>query len=148
MRIILLKDVKKLGKAGDVKEVAPGYARNFLIPHSLAVFATEKKLLELKRRIEAETKKVQAELNKLKELVKKLAGLKLEIFPKVRKNGKLFGSITPLKITKLLQKEGFKIEKEQIILKESIKELGKHDVVIDLGHEQKTKIKVIVKEKK
>ncbi len=144
MRVILLKEVKKLGKTGDVKEVANGYARNFLIPRGLVVFATEKKLLELKRRLEIETKKVQAELKKLKELAKKLAGFKLKISPKARKSGKLFGSITPLRIIKLLQKEGLEIKKDQIAFKEPIKEIGEYDITIDLGHDIKEKIKVII----
>lgn len=148
MRIILLKEVKNLGKVGDIKEVADGYARNFLIPRGLVVFASQNRLLELKRKFEAEANKAQAELKKLKELAKKLVGFRLKISSKARKNGKLFGSITPLKIIKLLQKEGFEIKKDQISLKEPIKEAGEYDVVIDLGHEVKAKIKVIVKEEK
>jgi len=148
MKIILLKEVKKLGKAGDIKEVADGYARNFLIPRGLVVFASQNRLLELKRKLEAEAKKAQTELKKLKELVKKLAGLKLEISSKARKSGKLFGSITPLKITKLLQKEGLEIKKDQIALKEPIKEVGKYPIKINLDQETEAKITIIVKEKK
>ncbi len=148
MRIILLKDVKNLGKTDDVKEVACGYARNFLFPRGLAVNASEKKLLELRRKLEAKTKIAEAEAKIAKELVKKLAGFKLEISSKIGKTGKLFGSITPLKITKLLLKEGFEVKKEQIILKGPIKELGKYDIIIDLGHELKEKVRVIVKEEK
>jgi len=148
MRIILLKEVKNLGKAGDIKEVADGYARNFLIPRGLVVFASQNRLLELKRKLETEAKKAQTELKKLKELAKKLTGLKLEIFSKARKSGKLFGSITPLKISKLIQKEGLEIKKDQIALKEPIKEVGKYPVKINLGQGVEVKISVIVKEKK
>lgn len=148
MRIILLKDVENLGKADDVKEVARGYARNFLFPRGLAIFATEKKLLEIKRKLVQITKIAETEAKIAKELAKKLAGFKLEISSKIGKTGKLFGSITPLKITKLLESKGFEIKKEQIILKGPIKELGKYPVEINLDHEVKAKISVIVKEEK
>jgi len=148
MRVILLEDINNLGKADDVKEVARGYARNFLFPRGLAVNASEKKLLELRKKLEAKTKIAEAEAKISKELAKKLAGFKLEISSKIGKTGKLFGSITPLKITKLLQGKGFEIKKEQIILKEPIKELGKYPVKINLGQGVEAKISVIIKEEK
>lgn len=143
MKIILLKDVEKLGRAGDVKDVSDGYAKNLLIPKELAVIATEKLLnqLEIKKRgVENEKQK---ELGKLQELAGKLKGLEIKLSLKAGEDGKPFGSITPSKIISGLKKSGLDIEKSQIDLKENIKTLGSHSVKLNLGYGVESNIKVV-----
>jgi len=146
MKVIFLKDVEKVGKKFDVKEVADGYARNFLFPKGLAKPATEAALKEL------ETEKATAEfaaeldLKKTEEMVASLDGQEIELQTKIGDDGKLYGSITPAKISKVLEVKGFDVKKKQIKLAEPIKETGEHEVTLELDHGLEAKIKVIVTE--
>ncbi|SFG90105.1 large subunit ribosomal protein L9 [Desulfotomaculum arcticum] len=133
MQLILLDDVKKLGKKGDVINVAEGYARNFLIPRGLAVEATGGKLknLEMQKRAVNEQKK-QAE-DKARELGSKIEGLKIVISTRVGEAGKLFGAISNKDIADALQNNhGLVVDKKKIILKNPIKALGEYPVVLKL----------------
>lgn len=146
MKVILLKDVKSIGKAGDVKEVSNGYARNFLFPGKLAQVATP----ELIKRAEAQkadlVKKSEEELEKTEKLASELDGFVIKIKAKANEEGKLFGSIKPEMIREVLIKEklnigGISAEK---ISTESIKELGEHKVSINLPHGLEAVIVVVV----
>jgi len=148
MKIILLKDVEKLGKKGEVKKVADGYARNFLIPQGLAVLATEEELKKLEQRQKIESEKAKKELELYQELALKLDGLELEIPAKVSEDGKLFGAITPSKICEYLKEREFEINPKQIKLERPIKEIGEYEVTIELPHGLESKIKIIVIEGK
>ncbi|WP_027364743.1 50S ribosomal protein L9 [Desulfotruncus alcoholivorax] len=133
MQVILLDDVKKLGKKGDIIKVAEGYARNFLIPRGLAVEATggQLKNLEMQKRAMDEQKK-KAE-DKARELGAKIDGLKIIISTRVGEAGKLFGAISNKDIADTLQKNyGLEVDKKKIILKNTIKALGEYPVVIKL----------------
>jgi len=146
MKVILIQDVEKLGKKYDVKEVADGHARNFLIPKGLAKPATEAALKVL------ETEKATAEfaaeldLKKTEEMVASLDGQEIEIQTKIGDDGKLYGAITPAKISKVLETKGFNVKKKQIKLAEPIKEIGEHEVTLELDHGLEAKIKIIVTE--
>jgi large subunit ribosomal protein L9 len=146
MKVILIQDVEKLGKKFDVKEVADGFARNFLFPKGLAKPATEAALREL------ETEKATAEfaaeldLKKTEEMVAELDGQEIELQAKMGDDGKLYGSITPAKISKVLEAKGFEVKKKQIKMAESIKEVGEHEVSLELDHGLEAKIKVIITE--
>lgn len=143
MRIILLKDVPNLGQKGEIKEVALGYARNFLIPQGLAEIATPQIIAEIERQKVIEEKLAEQELKKVEDLAAKLDGREFEVPVKISETGTLYATITPLKISTILKNKGFNIKKEQIIT-EPIKELGEHEVLIRLPHNLEAKINLIV----
>jgi large subunit ribosomal protein L9 len=148
MKVILLKDIEKLGKKGNIKEVADGYARNFLIPNEMVVLATKSEITRLEEEKEIEAQKAEEELAHFQEIATQIDDLELEILAKVSEDGKLFGAVTTLQIAEKLKEKGFKIKKEQIKLAEPIKEIGEYEIVIEFPHNLEAKIKVIVVEEK
>lgn len=142
MKIILLKDIEKIGKRGDTKEVSDGYAKNFLIPQKLAAVATTDILKKIEKEKKESENKVQGELVKLRETAEKLNGLEVKVPLKIGEDGKPFGSITIIKIISALKKSGFDIEKSQVDLEENIKSMGVQDVKLKLGHGIEATIKV------
>lgn len=148
MKIILLKDVPNLGKELDIKDVKPGYARNFLIPQNLVVPATKRNLQWQERELAKKKLREEQKTKELQEMIKKLKNLKLQISVKTGSKGELFEKITSIKIVNLLKKEGFEMSKENIILKEPIEKIGEYVIPISLGKDFKTKIKLVVKKKK
>ena len=130
MRVILLQDIEKLGKKYDTKEVADGYARNFLIPQGLAKPATEEALIWLETKKEIEAKKAEEELKKIQEKATAIDGQELIIPVKIGEEGQLFESITSQKISEKLKELGFEIKKTQIDLPKPIKELGEFPIKI------------------
>jgi large subunit ribosomal protein L9 len=144
MKVILQKDVKDLGKIGDLVNVSEGFARNLLFPRKLALEATEKKVNEynhLKRVAESKKKKAIAErqalLNKIKGTT---VGFKLN----AGENDKLFGTVTTTDISKGLEKLGFSIDRKDIHLEEPIKVLGTHKATIRYAEGLETSIQVAV----
>jgi len=148
MRVILLQDVENLGKKYDVKEVANGYARNFLIPKGLARIATEENLKWLETQKEIEAKKAEEELKRIQEIAANIDGQEIIIPVKVGEEDQLFESITFQKIYEKLKELGFEIKKNQIDLSEPIKELGEYPVKIKFEHNLEAEIRVIVVEEK
>ncbi len=148
MRVILLKDVENLGKKYDVKDVADGYARNFLIPRSLVKKAVSKTLKWLETQKELESEKAGEELKKIQEIASAIDGQEIVIAVKIGEEKQLFESITPQKISEQLKELGFKIKKTQIILSEPIKELGEYPVKIKFEHNLEAEIKVIISQGK
>lgn len=144
MKVILQKDVKNLGKVGELVNVASGYARNFLFPRLLAAEATEKRMAEfehLKRAAEAKMKKANAERQ---EIIGKLKGLNVVIKGTAGENDKLFGSVTNNDISNELEKHGFSIDRRDIVLEEPIRVLGSHKAIVKLGEGLETTISVVV----
>jgi len=148
MKVILLKDVKNLGKKGEVKKVADGYGRNFLIPQKLAVLATAEEINKLNQQKEIENRQAEEELAHFQALAGEIDGLELEITAKTSKEGKLFGALEASQITQALAQRGFKVDKKQIKLENPIKETGEYEVTIEFPHNLEAKIKVIVLEEK
>ncbi len=148
MKVILLQDVENLGRKGDIKDVTDGYVRNFLLPQKLVIIATEKLIKELEIKKELDAKKAEEELKTTEEIVSQVDGQEIEIAAKIKDTGKLYGSITPLKIIQALKKKGFNINKIQISIKEPIKKLGEHSVTVNFDHGLEAEIKVIVTEEK
>lgn len=148
MKVILNKDVKGLGKKGDVVEASDGYARNFLIPKKVASEATEGNVKSLNMKKRAEEEKLKEELNDAKKLAKVLEGVKVEIYTKAGEGGRLFGSVTSKEIAENLKKK-FKIDidKRKINLKDPIKTLGTTNVEVKIHPKVKAKLSVNVKEK-
>lgn len=144
MEIILKEDIRKLGKAGEVVRVKPGYARNFLLPRGLAIAADPKNL----RMLEHQKRVIQAaQVKKLKqaqELAARLKALTVTITREAGPEEKLFGSVTNADIATALRHEGLSIEKRQIELEEPIKQIGEHDITVKLNPEVTTTVKVCV----
>lgn len=144
MKIILLKDVKGTGKAGEIKEVADGYARNCLIKKGLAEEATSVKINSLNIKKDAQDFHKQEEIKALKEQAKKLNGEKITVKIKCGENGKIFGSVTSKEIAESLSDKGFSVDKKKILLKEGIKSLGEYQVEVKFLPDVFAKIKVEV----
>lgn len=147
MDVILKHDVDKIGKAGSVVKAKDGFARNFLIPNNLAVPATAanlKKLEEDKAKRSAQAAKMKQEAEILKQ---KIANLSLTVAVLTQEEEKLYGSITTQDLSKLLQEEGYDIDKSRIMLEEPIKALGIYEVPVELHPEVSAKIKVWVVKK-
>lgn len=146
MKVILLKDVEKVGKKGDIKEVADGYARNFLIPEKLAVLASKSEIAKIEAQKETEAKQAEEELARYQEIATQMDGLELEISVKIDEDGKLFGAINASQVSEKLQEKGFEIKKEQVKLEKAIKEIGEHEVTVELPHNLEARVKIIVTE--
>jgi len=133
MKVLLLKDVKGLGKAGEIKEAKDGYARNFLIPKGLAKLATPEVVEEWKKEQAKKEAELKAELEKINEMKEKLENEKIVIKHKLGANGQLVGSVTNKEIAEFLKSKGFDIDKKQIEHK-TIKAPGIYNIDIKLGH--------------
>lgn len=133
MKVILQKDVKNLGKVGDLVNVSNGFARNYLFPRRMALEATEKRVNEFNHlKAVAEVKKKKAVVER-QALIQKLQGLNITIKASAGETDKLFGAVTNNDISNELEKAGFSIDRRDIVLEEPIKMLGQHKAVVRLG---------------
>ncbi len=146
MRVVLLKDIEGVGKKYQVKEVADGYARNYLIPQGLAKIADEETMEWARRQEELKEQKAEEELKKIGELASKMDGLEVEIPVKVGEKGQLFEKVTAQKIASALKEMGYEVKKTQIELPQEIKEVGEFEAKIKFEHNLEAQIKVIVME--
>lgn len=146
MKVILLEDVKSLGKKGEIVEVNDGYARNFLLKTKKGVEATGKNLNDLKLQKANVEKVAQETLAAAQELGKKLEAGKVEVAIKTGEGGKVFGSVSSKEISAAVEKQmGLKVDKKKIQLKEQIKTLGTHNVPVKLHAKVTAELKVVVK---
>lgn len=145
MKVILQKDVKDLGKVGDLVNVKNGYARNFLFPRRLAVGATEDSITEWTHLTKvAEIKKKKAIAGR-KEVISKMQGLTLNFkLEAAADSEKIFGSVTTMDISKQLAAQGYEIDKRDIQLEEQIKVLGQHKAFVRMGDGLEAEITVVV----
>lgn len=172
VKVILLKDIKNIGKKYEIKEVKLGFAKNYLIPQGLAKILNKKNLKWLEKKIkkveskenkivkkqmakeeieiekEEKEKKAEEELKKIQELASKFDGLEITFFAKVKEGEKLVTPISAQLIYEKLKKEGYYIKRKQIILPSPIKEIGEYPVTIKFPHNLEAEIKVIVIEEK
>jgi large subunit ribosomal protein L9 len=148
MEVILIRDVPKLGKAGDVVKVKNGYARNYLIPKGLAILANQKTIKALENQRKIILAKAERERKKLESLAEKLEGMSLTVYRKTIEEDRIFGSVSPVDILNMLKEKGIEIEKSQITLEEPIKRLGTFEVPIKLSSDKIINIKVEVLEEK
>jgi large subunit ribosomal protein L9 len=144
MKIILLEDIRSLGKKGDAKEVSEGYARNFLIPKRMAEVATPEAMQKISEMKKKEKEQQEAERAKNRDLAEKISKMKISISAKEKK-GKLFGSVTPKQIVEELEKQGLNISQGCVMIKETIKRTGEFEVGIKLSEEIFAKLKLEVK---
>jgi len=146
MKIVLVKDIKKLGFSGDVIEVASGYARNYLFPKRFAVEANVVSLQNARVKQEARIKSQDEMAAKAQEIVKELEGVTLTFTKKVTKAGHLYGSVGEKDIAAELKKTAkIDLEKSQVEMKDHIKELGSHEVTIHLPGGVMAFVKVEIK---
>lgn len=147
MKVILSKDVKSLGKKGDIVSASDGYARNYLFPRGLAQEATDSNLHVLNNKKEAERRQKLSEIEAAQKLAESLKGKEIKLTVKSGENGRLFGAITGKDIADELNKN-FKIniDKKKVLV-DTIKQLGSYDVEIKLYPEISTKVKVVIEEK-
>ena len=147
MKVILLENVKSLGKKGEIVNVNDGYARNFILPKKLGVEATGKNLNDLKLQKNNEKKVAQENLDAAKELAAELSAGKVELAIKVGEGGRTFGSVSSKEIAVAVKDQmQLDIDKKKIQLKESIKSLGTHIVTVKLHPEVSAELNVVVKE--
>lgn len=147
MKVILLKDVKSLGKKGDIINASDGYARNYLFPRGLAQEATDSNLHVLNNKKEAERRQKLAEIEAAQKLAESLKGKEINLSVKSGENGRLFGAITGKDIADEINKKfNINIDKKKVVV-DTIKQLGIYDVEIKLYPEISTKVKVVIAEK-
>lgn len=145
MKVILIQDVKTLGKKGAVLEVAEGYARNFLFPRNLAKEATPVNMKELEHKNTLEAKKKQQILAEAKELANKISAITVIISTKAGEGGRLFGSVTSKDIVEVLEgKHKIVVDKRKVELKDPIKTLGVYQAVVKLHPDVQGEFKIQV----
>jgi len=143
MKVILLQDIKNVGKKEQVIEANDGYARNFLFPKNLAIEATKDNMLKLQAKKTSEANKKNAQIEANKKIAKELEKNELTIKVKAGENGKIFGGVTSKEISEELKKQcQFDIDKKKIVLKETIKNLGRFSAEIKFGDGVNAKLTV------
>ena len=145
MKVIFNVDVKGQGKKGEMKEVSDGYARNFLLPKNLASEATTDNINALKLKEKAKANQLAKEKAAALETAEKLGGIQVTIKAKAGNGGKLFGAVTSQEISKALKEQhGIEVEKNKIVMKDSIKNFGSYTVKAKLGYEISGNVSVMV----
>lgn len=145
MKVILQKDVKNIGKKGEVVNVAEGYARNFLFPRGLAVEATTGNLRQVAQKQQVEAAKAERELKEAQEIGARLKSQTLKVTARVGEGGRLFGSVTTQELADQLRKQfSAEIDKRKIEIKEPIKSLGTHTITVKVHPKVHVSLKVDV----
>lgn len=144
MKVILLKDVKDLGKTDDIIEVNDGYARNFLFKQKLAIEATPANLNSVKNRTRADLARQARELAEAREVAKKLNDEVIPMSVKCGEGGRLYGAVTAMDVAAALAKAGYKVDKRNITIHSAVKALGDYEVDVRLHTEVTAKIKIRV----
>jgi large subunit ribosomal protein L9 len=145
VRVLFLKEVTGTAQAGDVKEVSPGYARNFLFPKHLAVVADDRVVEQIRKREEAGRRRAEKELSDARDVAQRLRKLTVTVYAKTGEGGRLFGSITNSDVAQQLKREaGIDVDKRKIEIDQPIKSLGPHEVRVELHSEITETLKVVV----
>lgn len=143
-KIILREDVEDLGEAGDVVDVKPGYARNYLFPQGFAVQATEGNLKQIREERRRKKEAADRVRRRAEDLAGELAGHTITFNERAADEGKLFGSVTAADIAERLQEDGLDVERDRVDMEEPIKELGVYNIPIELHAEVRPEVKVWV----
>ena len=145
MKVLFLKEVQGTAKAGDVKEVSPGYARNFLFPQKLAVVADDRVVDQIRQREEAARRRAEKALTEAREIEKRLQRITVTMYAKAGEGGRLFGSVTNADIAQQLKREsGIDLDKRKIEVDPAIKSLGPHEVTVQLHGDVTATLRVVV----
>ncbi|MFO7807467.1 MAG: 50S ribosomal protein L9 [Candidatus Moraniibacteriota bacterium] len=145
MKVVLLKEVEKLGKAGEIKQVSDGFARNYLIPKKMAKPATQKAIEKVEEQLKKELEKNKEELRRNQKLAEEIKKEEIIIRKKAKK-GKLFGSVTEEDIVKALKEKHIDTKESNIKMNKQIKEAGEYEIKISLNHGIEAELKVIIEE--
>lgn len=148
MRVVLKKDVPGLGRSGDVKDVADGYAKNFLLPRGLAGEASAGALKQVAHERQAAKAKKDRERDDAKELAARLATTTLTFRLKVGPQGKAFGSVTAKDVADALARQGTPVQHERIHLAEPLRSIGSHEVEVRLHSDVRAKVTVAIEPEK
>jgi large subunit ribosomal protein L9 len=133
VKIILTQDVPKLGDAGSIQEVKPGYARNYLIPKGMATVATTGAIKQAEERLAAEAKRIARQEEELRGLADRIQGTRIEIEVRAGEQGRLYGSVTAADIAdKLSAAVGEEVDRRKVDLEEPLRTLGEHEVTVRL----------------
>ena len=145
MRVLFLKEVTGTAQAGDVKEVTPGYARNYLFPKRLAIVADDRVVDQVRKREELTRQRAEKALRDAKELAARMRKLTVTVYAKTGEGGRLFGTVTNADVAQQLKREaGMDIDKRKIEIDPPIKSLGPHEVTVELHPEVNETLKVVV----
>lgn len=145
MEVLLLQDVDQLGKAGEIKRVAGGYARNYLLPKGWAVMATPGVIKQTKLQREADIKREARALSEAQALAQKLDGMTITFQARAGESDRLYGSITNVNIAEALEEQvGEEVDRRKVDLEEPLKELGTHAITIRLAPEAQAKVTVVI----
>lgn len=144
MKVILLQKVKGLGEKYDIREVADGYARNYLLPQNLAEVASPEKIAAAKERKMKETSDSQKDLERTEALAEKLEMLEIAVKAKAQEDETLYGSVGAKEISEAIKKHHINIDEKQIVINNPIKKTGEHEITINLNHGLEAPITVIV----
>ncbi|HID90156.1 MAG TPA: 50S ribosomal protein L9 [Anaerolineae bacterium] len=144
MKVILIENVPGLGNIGEVKDVAPGYARNYLIPKGLAVVATPASVQEWKARLATRAARAAREAQRAADLAERMSSLTLTFRAKAGPTGRLYGSVTTAEIAeKLGQELGVSVDRRKILC-DPLREVGEHMVTVRLAHGVEAQVRVVV----
>jgi large subunit ribosomal protein L9 len=144
MKIILLKDIPKIGKKYDIKDLSDGYVRNFLLPKKLAEEATPNRIAKIEGMRAEQEKEIRAKIESFKRQAKQMTGFKLEFVLKT--DGKsVFGAINGKDIKEKLKEKGISINEDQIKMEKHLKEMGEHIVKIKFSPEVEAELKIVLK---
>lgn len=142
MEVILLKDVEKLGKKGDIVDVRDGFGRNFLLPRAFAQASTRENRLLIESEKKLAARRRTREKNSAQKLAERLVSLKLRIEVEAGEKDKLFGAVTSQDLAEALKAEGVTLDKRQILLPGPLRTLGFHSVTLELDREIKPTVQV------
>lgn len=146
MKVILLQDIKNVGKKDEIINANDGYARNYLFPKNLAIEASKDNLLKLQAKKDSKAHKKNLEIEEFKKQAEKISKLILELKVKAGGNGKIFGGVTSKEISEELKKQHqIEVDKKKIVLKETIKNIGRFTVEIKFGDGITTNLTLDVK---
>ena len=147
MKVVLLEDLPGRGKAGEIKEVSKGYARNFLLPRGLALLATPAVIKQVESRLEQEKTEESIDRDKLVELAQQIEGKEIRFQARMGAGERLFGSITAADVAeKLSQAIGSVIDKKKIDIEKSLRKTGSHQVAVKLASDLNPQITVVIEE--
>jgi len=132
VKLILVESIHRLGEAGDLVSVKPGFARNFLLPQGKALLATESRVKEFEHKRRIAEEKAAKEMKDLQAVKSRLEALSISIGARAGESGKLFGSVTAAQIADKIEAAGLKVDRRRIDLRDPIKEVGEHKVAVKL----------------
>jgi large subunit ribosomal protein L9 len=145
INVILTETIDKLGKAGELVRVKPGYARNYLIPRSLAVRATSGQVARMEHERSVVVARIAKTAREAEAVAEKLSGLELEIEKPAGEGDKLYGSVTAMELSEALRARGIEVDRKKLELPGPIKRLGEFEIKVKLGREITAEFKLVVR---